>query len=148
MTDKRPEVPDTIKPAMSIKKRILMSAVRSPLSTILILLFAYFGIKAFVFHIDTFTNQLYMIILVFLWVFWYVAQNLFKLILLAIAIAYGASVYHEYSTREISQCEASGGQWNEQTERCEEKTGFWAGIFKRFQDLSDYAEENQKKAPE
>ena len=147
MTDKRPEAPDTIKPAISIKKRILMNAIRSPLSTIMILLFACFGIQAFVLHINTTTNQFYMIILIFLWIFWYVARNIFKLILLAVAIAYGASLYHEYATREMSQCEASGGQWNEQTERCEEKTGFWASIFKRFHDLSDYAEEKTDKTP-
>lgn len=147
MTENRPEVPDTIKPAMSIKKRILMSALRSPLSTIMILLFAYFGIQAFILHINTATNQIYMVILIFLWVFWYVARNIFKLILLAVVIAYGASLYHEYSTREISQCEASGGQWNEQTSQCEEKTGFWAGVFKRFQDLSDYADEKTDKTP-
>ncbi len=149
MSEDRPNIPDELKPARpSWHKRILMTALRSPLSTTIILLFLYCGIQAFLLNINPTGNKLYMICLIFIWIFWYVARNLFQLILLAIIIAYGVSLYHDYSTREISQCEASGGEWNEQTEQCEEKTGFWAQVFKRFHDLAIYAEDGKKKAPE
>lgn len=149
MSEDRPNVPDELKPARpSWYKRIIMTVLRSPLSSIIIILFLYCGAQAFLLNINPTGNKLYMLCLVFIWIFWYVARTLFQLILLAIIIAYGVSLYHDYSTREISQCEASGGEWNEQTQRCEEKTGFWAGVFKRFHDLADYAEEDTKKAPE
>ena len=149
MSEDRPNVPDELKPARpSWYKRIIMTVLRSPLSSIIIILFLYCGAQAFLLNINPTGNKLYMLCLVFIWIFWYVARTLFQLILLAIIIAYGVSLYHDYSTREISQCEASGGEWNEQIQRCEEKTGFWAGVFKRFHDLADYAEEDTKKAPE
>ena len=88
-----------------------------------------------------------MLGIVFLWLFWFVAKNIFKVVLLAVAIAYGAYSYHTYANRHVAQCEASGGYWNKQTQKCEEKTGFWAGVFRRFNDLADYAakgEENKK----
>lgn len=141
MIEKKSHIPDELKPIRpSLGKRILIAALSSPLSTIIILLFLYCGAQAFLFKINPVSNQLCMVGLLLLWIFWYIARNVFKLVMLAIIIAYGASVYHEYSTKEISTCEAANGEWNEQTQQCEEKTGFWAGIFKRFQDLADYAE--------
>lgn len=148
--EKTKNLPDEIKPAKrSWYRRILIAALRSPISTILIVSFFYFGFQAYVLGQSPISNKLFMFGAVFLWLFWFVAKNIFKLILLALVIAYGAYSYHTFSTREIAQCESSGREWNEQTGACQEKTGFWAGVMKRFQDLATYAaEEDNKKAPQ
>lgn len=141
-TDKT--IPDEIKPARrSWSRRILITALRSPISTILILSFLYFGFQAYVLGSSPITNKFFMLGTLFLWLFWFVAKNVFKLVLLAVIIAYGAYSYHTFSTRKMAQCEASGGSWNEQTETCEERTGFWPGVIKRFQDLANYSQQEE-----
>ena len=123
------KIPDEIQPAKpNWRRRLLISALKSPISTILILAFLYFAFQAYVLQLSPTVNKFYMFGVLFLWVFWYVAKNVFKVILLAVAIAYGAYTYHTYSTGEIARCELSGGTWNEEIGKCEEKTGFWAGM--------------------
>lgn len=139
---------DTLEPVKpSWTRRIIIAALRSPIGAILLLAFLYFAFQAYVLHASPAMNKLYMLGIVFLWLFWFVAKNIFKVVLLAVAIAYGAYSYHTYANRHVAQCEASGGYWNKQTQKCEEETGFWAGVFRRFNDLADYAakgEENKK----
>jgi len=141
---------DTLEPAKpGWRRRLLMAALRSPISTVLILGFCYFAFQAYVLNINPAVNKLYMFGVVFLWVFWFLAKNLFKIVLLAGIIAYGAYSYYTYANRHVAECEASGGVWNEQTQKCEEKTGFWAGVLRRFHDLAVYAkDEENKKAPQ
>ena len=140
------KIPDEIQPAKpNWRRRLLISALKSPISTILILAFLYFAFQAYVLQLSPTVNKFYMFGVLFLWVFWYVAKNVFKVILLAVAVAYGAYTYHTYSTGETARCELSGGTWNEEIGKCEEKTGFWAGVMKRFQDLGTYAREDEKK---
>lgn len=140
---------DTLEPVkLSWRRRLVIAALRSPIGAILLLAFLYFGFQAYVLNASPTINKLYMLGIVFLWIFWFVAKNIFKMILLAAAIAYGAYTYHTYANRHVAQCESSGGRWNEQTQQCEEKTGFWAGVIQRFHDLVVYAkDEENKKAP-
>ncbi len=146
---KEKNISDTLEPVKpSWSRRLIIAALRSPIGAILLLAFLYFAFQAYVLHTNPAVNKLYMLGIVFLWLFWFVAKNIFKMVLLALAIAYGAYTYHTYANRHIAECESSGRKWNEQTQTCEEKTGFWAGVTKRFQDLAVYAkDEEKKKAP-
>ena len=84
------KIPDEIQPAKpNWRRRLLISALKSPISTILILAFLYFAFQAYVLQLSPTVNKFYMFGVLFLWVFWYVAKNVFKVILLAVAVAYG-----------------------------------------------------------
>ena len=136
------DIPDDDKPLKpSWRVRLIRAALRSPVCSILIIAFFYFALKAFVLNISPEVNKLYMFGVVCLWLFWYLARSIFKMIFILILIVFCFYTYHTYSSREIAQCEASGGVWNEQTGKCQEKEGFWVGIFKRFHDLSVYSKD-------
>lgn len=82
------KIPDEIQPAKpNWRRRLLISALKSPISTILILAFLYFAFQAYVLQLSPTVNKFYMFGVLFLWVFWYVAKNVFKVILLAVAVA-------------------------------------------------------------
>lgn len=74
------KIPDEIQPAKpNWRRRLLISALKSPISTILILAFLYFAFQAYVLQLSPTVNKFYMFGVLFLWVFWYVAQNDFQL---------------------------------------------------------------------
>ena len=70
---------DTLEPVKpSWTRRIIIAALRSPIGAILLLAFLYFAFQAYVLHASPAMNKLYMLGIVFLWLFWFVAKNIFK----------------------------------------------------------------------
>lgn len=105
-------------------KHILLSALKSPVNTILFLAFAYFGLKAYVFG-DAFMDKLIMFGILALWMFWFIAKHMLIILMLLILLGGSAYFYYEYLHQQEKECEASGGAWNVKTKTCEEKQGFW-----------------------
>ena len=64
------KIPDEIQPAKpNWRRRLLISALKSPISTILILAFLYFAFQAYVLQLSPTVNKFYMFGVLFLWVF-------------------------------------------------------------------------------
>ena len=65
------KIPDEIQPAKpNWRRRLLISALKSPISTILILAFLYFAFQAYVLQLSPTVNKFYMFGVLFLWGFW------------------------------------------------------------------------------
>ena len=124
--------------------RLVLAAIKSPVQTALLCMLLYFACKGYVFQIEPITNKMYMVGVLIVGLLWFMAKNILKIILLAGLIAYGFYMYHTVETRELHACETSGGTWNEKTQKCEEKTGFWSSVVDRFSDLEKYISEQDK----
>ena len=65
-----------------------------------------------------------------LWILWFAAKNLIKLLLLLILAGTAVYGYYGYATRDARNCEENGGVWNKESKTCEEKTGWLLEIQK------------------
>ena len=99
--------------------RLLKAMLFSPLNSLAILALLYFGFQAYVLGNSPWLNKMYMLGVVALWAFLFLAKNLLKLILILLLAAILFYGYYTYSRRDITACEESGGTWNSQTEQCE-----------------------------
>ncbi len=110
--------------------RIIKNFFLSPVNIIFAIAAAYFGAQAY-FWEPTFMNRIIFFGIVGLWVFWIVARYMIVLFIIFALIGGGYYAYHQYSTREIRKCEASGGVWNKETKTCEAKVSLIENITNR-----------------
>lgn len=111
----------------SLLKRIILSALKSPINTVLLVLLLYFGLKAYAFD-GTLLDKLTAFGVLALWMFWFIAKHMLMILLLILFLSGGAYFYYEYTHQQEKECEANGGEWNRKTKVCEEKQGFWSYI--------------------
>ncbi len=109
-------------------KAVLRWILKSPVTVVLLLAFAYFGFQAYVAGNQPLLNKAGMIAVAAIWILWFLLRHMFMLLL--ILLAAGGAYYIYYTNLPQTKCEKSGGVWNEKTKICEEKTGFWAQIQK------------------
>ena len=101
--------------------RLLALMVTSPVNTLFILTLAYYAFQIYVLNNSPLLNKAIMLGIACLWILWFAAKNLIKLLLLLILA--GTAVYG-YATRDVRKCEENGGVWNKESKTCEEKTGW------------------------
>lgn len=101
-------------------KKILKYILKSPVNTIFIVALLYFGVRAFAFD-QTFTKTMTFFAIAALWVFWFVAKQVFIFLIVLGLLAGGGYYYYQYLHLEEKKCEESGGYWNKETKACEEK---------------------------
>ena len=82
---------------------------------------AYYAFQIYVLNNSPLLNKAIMLGIACLWILWFAAKNLIKLLLLLILA--GTAVYG-YATRDVRKCEENGGVWNKESKTCEEKTGW------------------------
>lgn len=75
-------------------------------------------------------NKAIMLGIACLWILWFAAKNLIKLLLLLILAGTAVYGYYGYATRDARKCEENGGVWNKESKTCEEKTGWLLEIQK------------------
>lgn len=102
----------------------------SPINTIFILLLAYYAFQVYVLDNSPLMNKAIMVGIACLWILWFAAKNLIKLLLLLALIGSAVYGYYNYTTRDIRKCEQNGGVWNKETKTCEEKTSWFHNIQK------------------
>ena len=104
--------------------RFLSFCVKSPVTIFFLCLLGYFAFQTYILGNSPFVNKVIMLCLLLLWGIWFLARHMIKvLIVLCVvgAIAYG---YYTHTQQKIEACEQSGGEWNKQTQTCEEKKSF------------------------
>lgn len=100
--------------------KLLKFGLKSPVNTFFIVVAGYFASQAYVFE-QTVTMKIAFFAVVGLWIFWFLAKQIFVLLIVSGLVAGGAYLYYDYQHREIRKCEESGGYWNKETKTCEEK---------------------------
>ncbi len=108
-------------------KRIVLSALKSPINTVLLVLLLYFGLKAYAFD-GTLLDKLTAFGVLALWMFWFIAKHMLIILVLLVLLGGSAYFYYEYAHQQEKECERNGGEWNDQTKTCEEKQSFWSYI--------------------
>ena len=89
--------------------RLLALMLASPVNTLFILALAYYAFQIYVLNNSPLLNKAIMLGIACLWILWFAAKNLIKLLLLLILA--GTAVYG-YATRDVRKCEENGGVWN------------------------------------
>ena len=116
--------------------RLLALMLTSPVNTLFILALAYYAFQIYVLNNSPLLNKAIMLGIACLWILWFAAKNLIKLLLLLILVNVaqirGPAVYgyYGYATRDARKCEENGGVWNKESKTCEEKTGWLLEIKK------------------
>ena len=110
--------------------RLLGLMLASPVNTLFVLALAYYAFQTYVLDNSPLLNKAIMLGIICLWILWFAAKNLIKLLLILALVAAAVYGYYSYSTRDARQCEESGGVWNKETKSCEEKTGLLHSIQK------------------
>ena len=110
------------KPSLGI--RLLRLALASPVNTLFILALAYYAFQIYILGNSPLLNKAIMFGIAGLWILWFAAKNLLKLLLFLALAGVAIYGYYSYATRDIRQCEANGGVWNKERKTCEEKTGW------------------------
>lgn len=105
--------------AKSRLKALLLWFVHSPVRSVFIVLLMYFGVRVLIF--DGLADKLFLTGVFILWLFWFFAKNMIKILLVLIVLGAAGHAYYRYSHQEQIQCEESGGVWNKQTKTCDEK---------------------------
>ena len=101
--------------------RILGFVFRNPLNILLFLGLGYCAFQAFVLQNAPVLHKAAMGGIVFIWLFLFVAKNLFRIVLLlliAAAVFYG---FYYVAGHNRRACEENGGFWNANTQQCETK---------------------------
>ncbi len=109
-----------ISDAKSILKKILLWFIGSPVRSVFIVLLLYFAIIVWLF--DGLADKLFLVGVFVLWLFWFFAKNMIKVLLFLVILGAAGHAYYQYSHREQIQCEESGGVWNKKTKTCDEKS--------------------------
>ena len=118
----------------SIFLRILGICLRSPIGTLFALALIYFAFQAYVLGNSPLINKGIMLGICILWGLWFLARNMFKLLLVIVILIFAAYGYYAYNQREIAKCEAAGGVWNKETGICEEKLSLWQRLEKLWKE--------------
>lgn len=100
--------------------KLLKFCVKYPVNTLFTVASGYFASQAYLFD-QTVTMKVAFFAILGLWVFWFLAKQIFVLLIMLGLIGGGAYLYYEYQHREIKKCEESGGYWNKETKTCEEE---------------------------
>ncbi len=121
-------------------KRIVFSALKSPINTFFILIL--FGYAFYIYGLgnDAFFHKIQMIGIFLLWMLWLIARYVLVLLLVFGLIGVGAYLYYDYTHQEQWQCEEDGGYWNKKTKICEEKRTFWQQVQDKWDDYRAKAE--------
>lgn len=122
----------------SLGMRLLKRCLLSPINTVLLVAVLYFAVRVYFFE-SSFSDKALLCGTVALWVFWFVAKQIFMLLVLLGLLGGGAYIYYHYSRLEAIKCEDAGGYWNDNTKTCEAKRSLWEKIQNFF------AEENAVK---
>lgn len=104
--------------------RLLALMLTSPVNTLFILALAYYAFQIYVLNNSPLLNKAIMLGIACLWILWFAAKNLIKLLLLLILAGTAVYGYYGYATRDVRKCEENGGVWNKESKTCEEKTGW------------------------
>lgn len=98
---------------------------RNPINSACIVTILYCALQAFVLGNSPAVHKSVIAVVVGIWLFLFVAEHLFKLVLLIIAagIVFFAYLYWTGSDKRL--CEENGGHWNAKIEKCEEKQPWW-----------------------
>lgn len=91
---------------------------------------AYYAFQIYVLNNSPLLNKAIMLGIACLWILWFAAKNLIKLLLLLILAGTAVYGYYGYATRDARKCEENGGVWNKESKTCEEKTGWLLEIQK------------------
>ena len=122
--------------------KFLAFCVKSPVTVFFVVALSYFAFQVYVLGNSPIVNKGIICGLLFLWAFWFLARNLFKVLLVLLfvgAIGYG---YYAHTQQKIEACEASGGVWNKQTQTCEEKKTLWQQAKEWWQEFIAQLEES------
>ena len=106
--------------------------LRNPFNVICILVIAYCSLQAFVLDNNIFMHKAIMTGTCLLWLLLFIAEHLFKLVLLIIAIACIFAGYLYWTGKDKRLCEENGGYWNAKIEKCEEKQPWWQNLVDIF----------------
>lgn len=101
--------------------RLLALMLTSPVNTLFILALAYYAFQIYVLNNSPLLNKAIMLGIACLWILWFAAKNLIKLLLLLILAGTAVYGYYGYATRDARKCEENGGVWNKESKTCEEK---------------------------
>lgn len=104
-------------------KKLLKVMIKSPINSIFVISVIYCVVQAFVFS-PTFYNKVLLFAVVCLWVFWFLAKQIFIVLILLGLLCSGGYLYYEYTHKEIRECEEAGRYWNSETKTCEENVPF------------------------
>lgn len=110
--------------------RLLVLMLTSPVNTLFTLALAYYAFQIYVLNNSPLLNKAIMLGIACLWILWFAAKNLIKLLLLLILAGTAVYGYYGYATRDARKCEENGGVWNKESKTCEEKTGWLLEIQK------------------
>lgn len=116
-------------------QRILLAVVRSPINTLFGLALLYFAFRAFVWG-GAMADKTAFFVVIGLWAFYLLAKGVLKIVLIVILLLCAGYGYYHFTHLDNSQCEQSGGVWNDKTGTCEEKVGLWKRIEKIWSDDS------------
>ena len=103
-----------------IFKRFCKAFLFSPVNMIFAVATAFCAAKAYMWE-PSLPNRLIFFGVAGLWAFWIIARYMVVLFVIAALLCGGYYAYYQYSTREIRQCEKSGGEWNKETKTCDAK---------------------------
>lgn len=127
-------MPEENTPTVSAKPKwwlkLLKRCLLSPVNTMFVLVIAYLGIKVYAFD-TTFNDKIMLVGAIGLWVFWFLAKQIFTLLLILLLLGSGGYWYYTYSRQEAIKCEQSGGYWNDNTKTCEAKRS----LVDKFKDI-------------
>lgn len=101
-------------------KRFLKTFLFSPVNIIFAIATAFCAAKAYMWE-PSLMNRLIFFGVAGLWAFWIIARYMVVIFVIAALLCGGYYAYYQYSTREIRQCEKSGGEWNKETKTCDAK---------------------------
>lgn len=110
--------------------KLLKRCLLSPVNTLFVLVVAYFGIKVYAFD-TAISDKLMLFGAIGLWLFWFLAKQIFILLLILLILCSGGYWCYTYSRQEAIKCEQSGGYWNSNTKTCETKKS----LVDKFKDI-------------
>ena len=105
-------------------RKLLGLVLTSPVNTLLGLALAYFAFQAYVLDNSPLLNQTAALGVICLWVLWFVAKNIIKLLFILLLGGFAVFSYYNYINRDARLCEENGDVWNDASQTCEEKTGW------------------------
>ena len=109
-------------------KKVLKWLFLSPVNAVFILLLTYYGVRIFLLGQDSMAVKAQGAGVLFLWILWFAAKSIIKLlfvVMLVLAVAYG---WYQYSRHDEIVCKDNGGNWNRELKICEEKLTLWQQI--------------------
>jgi len=112
---------------------VIKYCLMSPVNVLFGLALIYFSSMAYLFE-PSLTNKVITYVILGFWIFWFLAKQIFVLMILLCLLAVGGYWYYTYAHQEASKCEDAGGYWNDNKQICEEKIPFWMKLQKMIED--------------